>query len=78
MRLLRQHGIHVIIANVLMVQNAPDYAGVKALAAELRAQFLLDPTVTPMMDGDRSILSLNVDEAALREVFRNEALVGNV
>jgi radical SAM protein with 4Fe4S-binding SPASM domain len=30
------------------------------------------------MDGDRSILNLNVDEAALREVFRNEALVGNV
>jgi radical SAM protein with 4Fe4S-binding SPASM domain len=29
-----------------------------------------------MMDGDRSILSLNVDEAALREVFRNESLVG--
>ena len=31
-----------------------------------------------MMDGDRSILNLNVDEDALREVFRNEALVGNV
>lgn len=78
MRLLRQHGIHVIIANVLMAQNAKDYLGVKALAKELGAQFILDPTITPMMDGDRSILSLNVDEAALREVFRNEALVGNV
>jgi AdoMet-dependent heme synthase len=78
MRLLRQHGIHVIMANVLMRQNALDYPGVKALAAELGAQFMLDPTVTPMMDGDRSILNLNVDEAALREVFQNEALVGNV
>ena len=78
MRLLRQHGIHVIIANVLMVQNAKDYLGVKALAKELGAQFIVDPTITPMMDGDRSILSLNVDETALREVFRNEALVGNV
>ena len=77
-RLLRGHGIHVIIANVLMVHNAQDYAGVKALAAELDAQFVVDPTITPMMDGDRSILSLNVDEAALREVFQNEALVGNV
>jgi radical SAM protein with 4Fe4S-binding SPASM domain len=38
----------------------------------------MDPTITPMMDGDRGILSLNVDEAALREVFHNEALVGNV
>jgi radical SAM protein with 4Fe4S-binding SPASM domain len=77
-RLLRGHGIHVVIANVLMVQNAQDYAGVKALAVELDAQFVVDPTITPMMDGDRSILSLNVDEAALREVFQNEALVGNV
>src|ERR1700676_330283 len=77
-RRLRAHGIHVIMANVLMVKNADDYAGVRALAAELGAQFAMDPTVTPMMDGNRSILSLNVDEAALREVFRNEALVGNV
>jgi radical SAM protein with 4Fe4S-binding SPASM domain len=77
-RRLRAHGIHVIMANVLMVQNAADYRGVKALAEELGAQFIIDPTITPMMDGNRSILSLNVDEAALREVFRNEALVGNV
>jgi radical SAM protein with 4Fe4S-binding SPASM domain len=77
-RRLRAHGIRVILANVLMVQNAADYEGVKALAAELGAQFIMDPTVTPMMDGDRSILKLNVDESALREVFRNEALVGNV
>jgi len=75
-RRLRAHGLHVIMANVLMVQNAHDYVGVRALAAELGAQFILDPTITPMMDGDRSILSLNVDEDALREVFRNETLVG--
>ena len=77
-RRLRAHGIQVVIANVLMVLNAADYAGVRALAAELGAQFTMDPTVTPMMDGNRSILKLNVDEAALREVFRNETLVGNV
>src|ERR1700681_4460333 len=77
-RRLRAHGIHVVMANVLMVLNAADYAGVRALAAELGAQFIMDPTITPMMDGDRSILKLNVDEAALREVFRNETLVGNV
>jgi AdoMet-dependent heme synthase len=77
-RLLRAHGLHVILANVLMKQNAADYHGVKALAAELGAKFIIDPTITPMMDGDRSILNLNVDEAALREVFRNEALVGSV
>jgi len=44
-RRLRAHGIHVIMANVLMVQNATDYAGVKALAEELGAQFIMDPTI---------------------------------
>jgi AdoMet-dependent heme synthase len=77
-RLLRDHDIRVDVANVLMTSNARDYAGVKALAAELDAQFFLDPTITPMMDGDRSILKLNVDEAALREVFHDQAVAGNV
>jgi radical SAM protein with 4Fe4S-binding SPASM domain len=77
-RLLRAVGLHVTMANVLMVQNAKDYPGVRALANELGAQCTLDPTITPMMDGERSILELNVDKAALREVFRDGALVGNV
>jgi len=77
-RFLRTQGLTVTLANVLMVQNAVDYKGVRALAAELGVSCSLDPTVTPMMDGDRSILSLNVDQAALREVFRNGDLVGNV
>jgi radical SAM protein with 4Fe4S-binding SPASM domain len=77
-RLLRKQGLRVTMANVLMVQNAHDYLGVRALAEELGAKFTVDPTITPMIDGDRSILALNVDKAALQEVFRNEALVGNV
>ena len=77
-RLLRKQGVRVNLANVLMVQNAQDYPGVRALAAELDAKFTMDPTVTPMMDGDRSILKLNVDQAALREVFRDQGLVENV
>jgi radical SAM protein with 4Fe4S-binding SPASM domain len=76
-RLLRKHGLHVIMANVLMSHNVNDYRGVKELASELGAQFIVDPTITPMMDGDRSILALNVDKAALQEIFRNEALAGN-
>jgi radical SAM protein with 4Fe4S-binding SPASM domain len=31
-----------------------------------------------MMDGDRSVLSLGVDQAALRQVFRDASLVGDV
>lgn len=77
-RLLREYGIHVDMANVLMTDNACDYDGVKALAAELGAQFLVDPTITPMMNGDRSILKLNVDQATLRQVFHDESIAGNV
>lgn len=77
-RLLRSVGIHVTLANVLMVQNAQDYRGVRALAADLDAKCTLDPTITPMMDGDRSILGLNVDQDALRQIFQDGALVGNV
>jgi radical SAM protein with 4Fe4S-binding SPASM domain len=75
---LKSHGLKVIIANVLMVQNHKDYPSVRALAAELGVQSTLDPTITPKMDGDRSVLNLNVDRLELEQVFRDESLVGNV
>jgi radical SAM protein with 4Fe4S-binding SPASM domain len=77
-RLLRAEGLNVTFANVLMTENAADYQGVRALAAEVGAKASLDPTVTPMMDGDRSVLQLNVDRKKLQEVFRDAALVGDV
>jgi radical SAM protein with 4Fe4S-binding SPASM domain len=77
-RFLRAQGLKVIIANVLMLQNIQDYPGVKALAADLGVAFTIDPTITPRMDGDRSILSLNINQDSLRKVFRDEALVGDV
>ncbi|HKT87306.1 MAG TPA: radical SAM protein [Candidatus Sulfotelmatobacter sp.] len=77
-RFLKSQGLKVIIANVLMTQNMLDYPGVRALAAELGVECTLDPTVTPMMDGNRSVLSLGVDTNALRDVFRDSALVGDV
>jgi len=77
-RFLRQEGLPVTLANVLMTENSTDYLSVKALAAELDARYFIDPTITPMMDGNRSILNLNVDQAALQGVFRDGALVGNV
>ena len=58
----RSHGVKVIMANVLMCRNLQDYAGVKALAKELGAEYTIDPTITPMMDGDRAILSLGIEQ----------------
>ena len=77
-RFLKAQGLKVIIANVLMLQNIQDYPGVKALAADLGVAFTIDPTITPRMDGDRSILSLNINQDSLQKVFRDEALVGDV
>lgn len=77
-RFLKSQGLKVIIANVLMSQNRQDYPAVRALAAELGVECTLDPTVTPMMDGNRATVSLGVDSSALREVFRDPSLVGDV
>lgn len=77
-RFLKSQGLRVIFANVLMAQNLEDYQGVRALGADLGVECTLDPTVTPMMDGDRSILRLGVDHGALRDVFRDQGLVGDV
>lgn len=76
-RFLKARGLKVTIANVLMLQNVRDYAGVRALGAELGVEVTIDPTITPKMDGDSSLLALGIDHAALQEVFRDEALVGN-
>src|SRR5262249_55630409 len=77
-RFLKSQGLRVIIANVLMVQNMDDYAGVRALADELGVESTLDPTITPMIDGDRSTLKLGIGNADLQKVFRDQALVGDV
>jgi len=77
-RLLRSKGVKVYVANVLMTQNAADYPGVRALAEELDAIFVMDPTITPMMTGERGVLDLNIDRKALREVFRDPTVAGSV
>ncbi len=74
-RLLRERGIKVILANVLMNQTMNDYAGVKALAAELGAHCTIDPMITPMMNGDRGVLQLGLSVPKLHEVFRDPVAV---
>ncbi len=77
-RFLRSKGLHVTIANVLMLQNLQDYPGVRALGVELGVEVTIDPTITPKMDGDRSLLDLNIDQSALEHVFREEGMLENV
>jgi AdoMet-dependent heme synthase len=61
-----------------MTDNMQDYPSVRALAEKLGVECTLDPTVTPMMDGNRSTLKLGVGHEVLRQVFRDPGLVDNV
>jgi radical SAM protein with 4Fe4S-binding SPASM domain len=77
-RFLKSQGLKVVIANVLMANNLFDNPGVMGLAKELGVSYTLDPTITPKMDGDTSILALRIPGSELQQVFRNPELVGNV
>ena len=76
--LLRSHHLKVTIANVLMKTNCRDSDGVSALARDLGAHYSLDPTITPMIDGNRSVLQYGLPSSELADVFRNPNLVGDV
>jgi len=77
-RFLKSQDLKVVIANVLMTTNAGDHRGVMNLARELGVPYTLDPTITPKMDGDRSILNLHAAGSDLSRVFRDPELVGDV
>jgi len=74
---LRDQGLRVSIANVLMNANLSDHDGTQRLAAEMGVHYTLDPTITPMMDGSTSVLALRIPGEELEEIFRNPALVPN-
>lgn len=77
-RLLKSRGVTVMIGNVLMRQNLGDYLGVKRLAEELGVPVITDPTITPKMDGDRSLLSLGIRDTQLTQVMHDGQLIDNV
>ena len=77
-RLLVERGIKVSFNNVLMRGNEYDYAGVQALAEEMGIEFKVDATITPMMDGGRDVLGLNIDPKRLAEVYADTSLTAGL
>src|SRR5262249_24717445 len=75
-RFLTAMGLKVSIANVLMRQNASDYEGVRALAAALGAEYTMDPTITPRMDGNTSTLALRMPPTQVLHLLKDRSLVG--
>ena len=76
-RALRAAGLKVAMSNVMMRSNVHDRSGVAELARELGATYSADPTVTPMINGDRSVLDLRIPGSELRGLFQDKELVGD-
>src|SRR5580700_8086052 len=74
---LKANDIKVSITNVLMKYNNGDARAVKKMAEELGVNFVIDPTITPMLNGDRSIMSLGITTKELEEIMHMEEFVGN-
>jgi len=75
---LKSQGLKVTITNVLMRPNLIDAPGVQRLAADMGVGYTLDPTITPMMNGDTSLLKLRAPREVLREAFRDPTLVDDI
>jgi AdoMet-dependent heme synthase len=75
-RFLISQGLPVTIAHVMMRHNRGEYPAVQELAQGLGAGFTVDPTITPHINGDRSLLALKIGRQDLRAVMRDPALVG--
>jgi radical SAM protein with 4Fe4S-binding SPASM domain len=77
-RHLKANNIRVSLTDVLMKYNHRDAKAVQKLAQELGVHFVVDPTITPMLNGDRSILNLGITHAELEELMHTEEFVGDV
>jgi AdoMet-dependent heme synthase len=75
-RFLRAQGLKLTIANVMMTANLGDQSGVRELAKELDCIYTLDPTITPHIDGDMSLLKLRIPTHELENLMRSPELVG--
>jgi len=72
--LLLERGIQVKLACPLMKQNLMAYRGVMALAEQLGVPYVLDLTITPMMDGTHAPLEHRVSVDALLPVLQDSSL----
>jgi AdoMet-dependent heme synthase len=71
---LQERGIQVKLACPLMKENLSAYRGVMALAERLGVPYVLDLTITPMMDGSHRPLDHRVSSEALLTVLQDSAL----
>jgi radical SAM protein with 4Fe4S-binding SPASM domain len=72
--ILLDHGLQVKLACPLMQENLMAYRGVMALAEKLGVPYILDLTITPMMDGSSGPLQHRASVSSLLPVLRDPVL----
>jgi AdoMet-dependent heme synthase len=72
--ILREHGLQVKLACPLMQENLMAYRGVMALAEKLGIPYILDLTITPMMDGSGGPLAHRASVSSLLPVLQDPLL----
>lgn len=73
-KFLKAQGLQVKIACPLMKQNIGSFHSILTLADELGVPYLLDPTITPKLSGDMSLLSLRNSAAELVPLLQDSGL----
>jgi AdoMet-dependent heme synthase len=71
---LLEHGLQVKLACPLMQENLMAYRGVMALAEKLGIPYVLDLTITPMMDGSGGPLAHRASVSSLLPVLQDPLL----
>ncbi len=71
LRFCHAQGLMVKISCPLMKQNIDAWRDVQALADSLGITYIMDPTITPMMDGNRNILSMRLTPSELLPVMKD-------
>ncbi len=72
--ILLEHGLQVKLACPLMQENLMAYRGVMALAEKLGIPYILDLTITPMMDGSGGPLAHRASVSSLLPVLQDALL----
>ncbi|HEY6263461.1 MAG TPA: radical SAM protein [Candidatus Acidoferrum sp.] len=72
--LLLEQGLQVKLACPLMRENLLAYRGVMALAEKIGVPYVLDLTITPMMDGNQAPLAHRIPVSSLLPVMQDPAL----
>jgi len=72
--ILLEHGLQVKLACPLMQENLMAYRGVMALAEKLGIPYILDLTITPMMDGSGGPLAHRASVSSLLPVLQDPLL----